>query len=682
MKKNLLLLLLIIAGINLSAQNGVRERSIRSNNVPAYMESAFSSSTFQSEAKANAVPEYLKSNSLKSMTSVTPDFMTDHQIGYFRDSETNEITYFMGEFVNEKEGWDEWTKQFIITFLNDDFTPSGEVTTIDMPEKTRANSVNIYTSCNSSNFILTKTHFPGDGGFADRKPEAWIVNFDGTIVKKYDIPGVVYFYKDKLILSQNETLDDITDQTLYICNALTLDILKEIEMPGLYVLLGLYDPSMFTLEIDGNDYLINAYFEKPFYVNETVSYHPEDNFLILDIYDLSSLEQVKEIKLPLEEFVDLSIFGEIEGEPGFGVVDVGIGSFPDGKWDFSKTLFNEDEKFEFIITVDYEKFVAPSQKLSRYFVYNEDATQLKKLEENILPSADYFKNLSDITGEDELVAFTEEKIEEDPEDPGYYLRSQIIRIFNLNKWEFENVSFPATFEGYQLSLNMDRIKTDDGFNYFIQTGNVSTDGGGIRSGYIVQIDKDGSLLDPIACRLPEGASSFSPIVSAGFLDPHIFHDRDNDLKFFYASWANGGQVYRIAKNNMDPMYEFGEHSDHGKAGYASFLWDKNDNLSYLYIPYEDGKYLYYNLPLNAWGTSIENPSANNNSDKIYYNASSKEINIITDGFQSVSIYSINGSLIQKTNTSNISASGWNKGVYIVALSLTDGSIIRQKILVY
>ncbi len=665
MKKNLLLFIALAASFGMMAQNVLHktDRSFAAEKFSKNYSSTNLANPVSSGSSSSAKIKSIKEN------TIDPDFIKDKAISALWNTEEERLLYFNAEFdIKTINSYTNEAISLTVNYLDDNFESTGETAFISFPEHTKY--ATLVGECSSDHILIFLQYFPNDGGPEDRHPELWIAKRDGTVVKKVTYPEMYTFYAGKLLVIRTESVD-APEATLHIMNGKTFQDENTIEVPDFSLQGGMAAGSFMLIEeVDGKDCVIFNYFKIPFYDNSTWAYTTEGNSLIMDFYDIETGGKVKQIESPLSNFVDLFNLGEIEGEPGFGVIEVEVAMFPHDKWSFSKNLFNDDDKLEITLGVNYERFLSPSGKFIYYYVINEDGDVLKKLERNFMPGEDYIIPLNDLEGENDLVVF----VESDEE------RNQSLVVFDVNNWA-DAAKIPAMLNDYQLSLNICRIATADSYEYLIQTGNMTADELDRRTGYIAKVNKSGELIEALSLQLGEKAYRFSPYFSSNYLGTKIFND-DDDLEFYYQVTISGSTspAFYISKANESPIYSFASNDTYGALVSAGGLYSPDGKtMTHLSYGYENGNIYYYALPFKS-NTSVKNEKMEERV--IYYDDASKTINVDIEDIVSIEVYSISGAKVLNASSSVVSAANLSKGVYIVkAISASEGSK-TQKILIH
>lgn len=535
------------------------------------------------------------------ISEVEPYKVLDGTLDVCENVETGEFAYFIEKRQNSGYDITSITISFLDKDLNEDFNFS-----IQAPEL--CNSAVFSRQCNSTYYMIFFNYFEGSVSPENRKSEVWLVDRSGTVLRKIESNSVGILFEDKLAvfpLSEvGEGLDDVR-----ILNAETFDEEKVFESLPLDNLMMLNAYTDFV-NVDGQSYVIVPQFESMFFDQNNYEYFAENNHLILTFYSLEDYSKAKEVKVALEDIVDVDF-----GEDDFGMVVVEFGLFPNYKWDITTDKFNSDDKMEFIVGTSYEMFGSGAQYIN-YYVVNEDGDILKRLEENLSSNfIDHVNVLNDLEGYDDQIVFGQNT------DDGMNLF-----IFNINSWTTQAVIPAVGNDELQLSVNSYRQPIDNGYKYLIASGTPTVENEDTENekwyGHIKEFNSGGIEIKTINLNIEKRPFRYSPILTASImLDPRLINE-DEEVDYpYYVSYTGEPSCFYVAKDSEDPFFKWTDSEEYGTLGNPGSILDLETDISrWLQFQHtKDGatNLVTFELPLVKMPRSIETYIPAENASNVY-----------------------------------------------------------------
>lgn len=357
-----------------------------------------------------------------------------------------------------------------------------------------------------------------------------------------------------------------------------------------------YTSSMvFTLcDVEDEQYYIAARYEKPFVANGD-QMNPEwemNNKFIIEMYDPSSFELVKTIKLPLI------------GQQDHPVSMSEIGDFYE--YMITKNVFNDDDKFEIVYGMSRYYTECDCEKVD-YYLVNEDGEILKEM----LKQAGGAIKLQDIPGQSGEYAVL----------MGASDAVTDIKMYKMPEME-EVFTFPAVHNGELLSMAFERVPVGDSYQYVFGLGRGESADNTIYGG-IAYYDTDGKMTKRIRIDLGERAALFSPVINSSTLNPYTFVADEKQEYLFFANvydenWETIQGEFGIA-NDSEVLYIWEDEEVDRMSGAGLFTDENLSYMKYLYVSYEpiDGssfRSIFYDLPLK--GITLEGEGTEINPYKI------------------------------------------------------------------
>jgi len=567
-----------------------------------------------------------------------------------------------------------------INFLDDELNKVGEPKVITMPDDTR--NFILSPSHNSSYYIAYVYYFVG----SDRIEEGWLIDPDGSVIKKFDSVYMPDLFDGKLFTYTRRYEDEMEVNDLIVYNAVSFEKEFTLALPKPKANQGLESPLVSLKTINGKSHFIVSHFESIFYDDYEMMFLPENNYVVLDLYDVDTYSK-KEIKFSLEQIIDISKLGPIP----FGEIYVGIDNFLIDKWNISTNLYNDDELIEFVVSVSYKSLQPEVHPTIYYYVFNENGEIIKRFEkENLLTRSDdgdVFISSNSVEGFNDEFALAESYYVPAPtvENPYNEEHMMNLKIIDILTWEIK-ASIPANIDGMQLFSFLYRQKVGDALNYLIPSVTITEGDGGQREGNVLKFAQDGTQIGTMKFKLLENANFFMPNISDYTMKPGVFDDSDDISIPYSMSLENLTTGFAIAKENQDPYFTWKNSDTYGSLVGGGLMINPNTNeVKYLQFAHsstaEGSKLVLIDLPLNTEGNSIENPSSEETLN-VYFDAVSKTIKANNDNVKELVVYSINGSFVSAVNESSVSTSNWMTGLYIVKTTDMQGSVSFQKIFVY
>ena len=311
-------------------------------------------------------------------------------------------------------------------------------------------------------------------------------------------------------------------------------------------------------EIDGTNYYVSCYYEKPFVQNgdQMDPVWEMNNKFIIDLYD-TSFKLVKTIKLPL--------IGQDKHELSMS----SLVSFD--KYIFTKHLFNDDDKIEIVYGMS-RYYVDCDCERTDFYLVNEDGEILKEMTKM---TAGVFK-LQDIAGQSDEYALIQ----------GGGNAVTGFKMFKMPEME-ESITFPAVHNGELLSMSFNRIPTKNSYEYVFGLGRGESADNTVYGG-IAYYDREGKMTKRVRIDLGLNAAMFSAIIQPNTLNPFVFVG-DEDMEYLFTAKRSvdksGNKIegsFGIA-NEKEILYEWKDNLKRGiRCATAGVVAD--ENVSFLKIP--------------------------------------------------------------------------------------------------
>lgn len=588
-------------------------------------------------------------NPVKRNNEIKPSNTIFGNWGVYYNVETEKESFFLFE----SEEYD------MIYHSNLEMSPLDDnmekITTFKLDLPTYTNGYRIEYDMKSSYFALHTHSFEGSVGPDNQRDSVWFISHTGEIVEKFGATGAAILKNGNVLLMQENT----QNADYIILDGNTFEEKKKISL----------DVSLITMmqsfplsiqEINGKEYILVSHYEKILMDNSTMEVTP-DNHFVLKLYDTETTELINEIKYPLptvDEFLLIPM-------AGFGLFDY--------EYDITQQVFNDDDKYEFIIGIVYYNIPNDRQWIN-YVILDESGNVIKSYDKDVYDS----KFLSSIEGHADQMAFL---LYDESDKP-------TMQIFNIKDWT-EDTAFDLIREGVTLAAEpafYDRIEKGDSYEYMFAATQASAfkDENGFWNCIVKSFNKDGVETNTYNLQVSDGNFAYYYIlIDNSLLNPHLFNT-DDDYEFFfsYQGLTPEGKFdkvhYKIAASNKPAMLDFTYTEEYGDPFGGSFMYDPHTLLpTKLYIKYRNGTTEFYNLPLRSGTDNIT--SQKEIKQSVYYNNVLKEISLDAD-IKQAEIYNSSGYLIYKGNAKKISTIGFAKGLYVVKTISVNGEVVYNKIM--
>lgn len=534
-----------------------------------------------------------------------------------------------------------------IGVLNPDTSVKKEFT-IEIPAT--ANLYDIQSEVSNFNFNgNTKTkflmfihYFEGGMGPEFQKNAVWMIDEDGAILNKFEDTSFVKFVKNSDGTTNLFTYnDDETTMKLAVYNQSLEPISAKEYLSDLFLFFS--GSPVSVINVDGQQKIVVARYEKLFMDNATLEVTPE-NHLVLEIFN-QNLGLEKQVNIPLPAYEqDSYIFGLAE----FGVF------YGDNKYEITKNVFNADEKLEFLYSISYQDLMQ-DKSWTNYFVANDEGNTLKSMESTVVDLI----SMKEIAGQEDQMSF----ILEDEEG------NQSIKMFDIPSWQTVK-EFPAEYNGDLLSSYYNRIPNAGTYQYLMGLGEPVLEGNNYF-GVINKYTPAGELSGSVKLNIGEEPLRFSPLLFDDILEPSVF-DSDAAMEYNYVysfKYPGNAKVFNsfnVAKETGSLIFTVNGDETKGDVFGSGFLVDNNNKPYKLGVVYGDMSDQtktteFFDIPFEFLATS--NVSKNNIKS---YTDKARQIVGFTEKLAAYKVYNMLGTLVSKgNNAKEISTSSWVKGMYLV-----------------
>lgn len=498
-------------------------------------------------------------------------------------------------------------------------------------------------------------YFEGGIGPNFQKSKIWVVDGNGEKIGEFDATGAYLLKKPSGNPDILTYFDDNTNVRMKIYDS-ELNPKNSLTVPTELIMNYSGSPLNF-LNVKGEDKIVVVHYEKKYMDNSTLEVTP-DNHLLVKIYDtgLSNLEKI--IPLDISTIYPEQPYTFALGK--FGTY------FLKSRYDITDNVFNSDDSLEIMYGIDYEDLLH-DKSWTNYYVANEQGNRIKSLEKDII---DIYE-MDAVEGQDNQIGLI----------IGSGNMGTGIEMFSIESWNTD-ISFPAVYNGDQLSIYFNRIKDNGGYSYLMGLGQAVNENG-TYYGVINNYSKTGEFIKNIKLNIGETPMSFIPILWTGALTPNVYNT-DNAMEYTYVykmknmSTNKIFNVFNVAKENSDIIFSVNGETEKGDVQSSGFVLDKTGGkFNKLAVTYRTSSTYYttefYDLPFSILATQ-ENSAG---SVKVY---TDKVNNIVgwTEKADAYEIYDIAGRTVRKgSNAFQASTQSLSKGVYIIRLATKHGLISKK-----
>lgn len=528
-------------------------------------------------------------------------FRTNLSWGSFTNVNDNKLYYFTQENVpsgipNGVIG--QYYKAAKFKIYNDNFEElkSFEVNSIDTVMSftlSAAVSSKVFNNTDDWEFMVQMHGFSkiDGGGPINCRDTLFIVNENSEVIRKIGSISTVmlnkydsFRYHLSLYQPQYTGIQDKVELSIYDPKAIGA---VGTEMPeALYhyekannLLSYSNGPSFEMMDIEGTQYYISTYYEKPFMADNDIE-NPvveKNNNFIVDIYD-TKFQLVKSIKLPL--------IGQDKNE--YSMSDLRNGFYG---YQISKHIFNDDDNFEIVYGMSRYYPEIDAEKVD-YYLMNENGEVLKEM---IKETGGTIK-LMDIPGQSDEYAVLiggGDAIT----DITMYKMPEMETVFN----------FPARHNNELLSLSFDRTPAGDSYEYVFGLGSGEMIGDKLY-GVVANYNTKGENTKRFRIELSNDVARFSTVVQGNMLNPYsIIADDQREFVYFVTKASPDGDyssMFGIANEN-ETVYSWEDDlaNDYMQSGAGVLIDESRSHLKYLYVTGQNTAgnemtYRFYPLPLN------------------------------------------------------------------------------------
>lgn len=452
---------------------------------------------------------------------------------------------------------------------------------VDMPDNTQRVTVlgqfsrRVFNNDTKFEFMVQSHYFttPGEGPSSVRDV-VYVVNENGEVIREInECSGVVLVENENSfdraivykIFTNNYEHEEGAKIVVESRNPKSWDLLHTFEFDEIltaYTTGYCFD----IVEIEGVQYMFTAHYEKPWAISngevdpETGEWSdptPDlDNRYVITLYDMN-YDVVKEMKFPL--------FG-LKEQP---LSTVSFGFFSSMKYDLSKNLYNNDDKFEVVYGMSRYIISCDCDQLD-YFLLDEDGKELRRMDYAVMESFP----VSAVKG------FADQMVVVLPEGEG----GGTFRFIDALSWDIV-VDFAGVYNGELLTFSFDRVAFGDSYAYAFGLGQAEEVGNKIYGG-IVYYNSEGREVKRMRFLLPDDVQLWEPIINSETLNPHVF-DVDDEVEYisFMKQGTPGGKLinsFNIWKENGDVVCSWKGNSTDGDLSGAGFTYN-DGKPSMLYI---------------------------------------------------------------------------------------------------
>ena len=544
--------------------------------------------------------------------------------------------------------------------------------TISIPESAnRAEPIGDFSSkiLDNNNKLIVAVYvhfFEGGQGPAFQKHQIWFVNESGEILNKVDASSaeILKDSKGKLnVYTYHSDEDYVTVKKVDLNNSTnTLEYKVPFDLVNFYVGLPLAHKNL-----NGKDYVVLARYTEQLVDNSTLEFNTNAKFA-LDFIDAETFVLDKTYTLPVIGF---------DEENPYTIPMATFGLFYNtDKYDISSNIYNTDSKLEFTYGSYIYDLMADKESYN-YFVVNEDGTILKSLTEDVVAGGiETGIELIEIPNQKDQVAMLVDQNGEGGSN---------VKIYNLPDFELAQ-DFPVLYNDDILSLNMNRIPSDNSFNYVVGLNAGEMDGDK-AFGLVKHYDAKGVEVKKVRLPITLETELFAPFLNALTLNPTIVNDDDKiEYVYAYQDRENGvaANTYGIAQDENNVLAMFSGRTERGNITTIGYGMNKKGEFDRLYA-YYGSDYSATSFITDFYKFPFESLAVNDiqkNTQSIKYLSNVKEIRVDYD-YETYQVFNMSGNLISSGNSSKkIFTNGWNKGVYVIKTIDKQGKANTAKILVF
>ena len=544
--------------------------------------------------------------------------------------------------------------------------------TISIPETTtRAEAIADFSAKildnNDKLIVGVYVHFTDGGqGPESVKDQIWFVNEAGEVLYKEDTTSAEFLTDSKG--KQQAYTYKTNDDFVTIKKINLTDTSKNLEYKIPFSLANFYvGMPIVHKNLNGKDYVVLARYTEQLVDNSTLEFNTNAKFA-LDFIDAETFVLDKTYTLPVIGF---------DEENPYTIPMATFGLFYNtDKYDISSNIYNTDSKLEFTYGSYIYDLMADKESYN-YFVVNEDGTILKSLTEDVVAGGiETGIELIEIPNQKDQVAMLVDQNGEGGSN---------VKIYNLPDFELAQ-DFPVLYNDDILSLNMNRIPSDNSFNYVVGLNAGEMDGDK-AFGLVKHYDAKGVEVKKV--RLPTTLETelFAPFLNALTLNPTIVNDDDKiEYVYAYQDRENGvaANTYGIAQDENNVLAMFSGRTERGNITTIGYGMNKKGEFDRLYA-YYGSDYSATSFITDFYKFPFESLAVNDiqkNTQSIKYLSNVKEIRVDYD-YETYQVFNMSGNLISSGNSSKtIFTNGWNKGVYVIKTIDKQGKANTAKILVF
>ncbi|MGV0947782.1 hypothetical protein ACTS9U_09460 [Empedobacter falsenii] len=544
--------------------------------------------------------------------------------------------------------------------------------TISIPETTtRAEAIADFSAKildnNDKLIVGVYVHFTDGGqGPESVKDQIWFVNEAGEVLYKEDTTSAEFLTDSKG--KQQAYTYKTNDDFVTIKKINLTDTSKNLEYKIPFSLANFYvGMPIVHKNLNGKDYVVLARYTEQLVDNSTLEFNTNAKFA-LDFIDAETFVLDKTYTLPVIGF---------DEENPYTIPMATFGLFYNtDKYDISSNIYNTDSKLEFTYGSYIYDLMADKESYN-YFVVNEDGTILKSLTEDVVAGGiETGIELIEIPNQKDQVAMLVDQNGEGGSN---------VKIYNLPDFELAQ-DFPVLYNDDILSLNMNRIPSDNSFNYVVGLNAGEMDGDK-AFGLVKHYDAKGVEVKKVRLPITLETELFAPFLNALTLNPTIVNDDDKiEYVYAYQDRENGvaANTYGIAQDENNVLAMFSGRTERGNITTIGYGMNKKGEFDRLYA-YYGSDYSATSFITDFYKFPFESLAVNDiqkNTQSIKYLSNVKEIRVDYD-YETYQVFNMSGNLISSGNSSKkIFTNGWNKGVYVIKTIDKQGKANTAKILVF
>ena len=544
--------------------------------------------------------------------------------------------------------------------------------TISIPETTtRAEAIADFSAKildnNDKLIVGVYVHFTDGGqGPESVKDQIWFVNEAGEVLYKEDTTSAEFLTDSKG--KQQAYTYKTNDDFVTIKKINLTDTSKNLEYKIPFSLANFYvGMPIVHKNLNGKDYVVLARYTEQLVDNSTLEFNTNAKFA-LDFIDAETFVLDKTYTLPVIGF---------DEENPYTIPMATFGLFYNtDKYDISSNIYNTDSKLEFTYGSYIYDLMADKESYN-YFVVNEDGTILKSLTEDVVAGGiETGIELIEIPNQKDQVAMLVDQNGEGGSN---------VKIYNLPDFELAQ-DFPVLYNDDILSLNMNRIPSDNSFNYVVGLNAGEMDGDK-AFGLVKHYDAKGVEVKKVRLPITLETELFAPFLNALTLNPTIVNDDDKiEYVYAYQDRENGvaANTYGLAQDENNVLAMFSGRTERGNITTIGYGMNKKGEFDRLYA-YYGSDYSATSFITDFYKFPFESLAVNDiqkNTQSIKYLSNVKEIRVDYD-YETYQVFNMSGNLISSGNSSKtIFTNGWNKGVYVIKTIDKQGKANTAKILVF